>query len=65
MQAQGLVDLGVLALLFLNTPMRLLSQTLVVVLPTQPQQQVDIALQPLLPEPAMSLGVKHGTLRIS
>jgi hypothetical protein len=62
---QGLVDLGVLALLFLNIHQDTQSPTLAVVLPTQLQHRVALALQPLLPEPAMSLGVKHGTLRIS
>jgi hypothetical protein len=65
MEAQGLVDRGVLAWSFLNTPIRLLSQTLVVVLPTQLTPQADLALQLLLPVPAMSLGVNHGTLRFS
>jgi hypothetical protein len=49
----------------LNIPILSQSRTLAAVLPTQLQHRVALALQPLLPEPAMSLGVKHGTLRIS
>jgi hypothetical protein len=40
------------------------SPTPVVVSHIRQQQQVGLLLQPLLPEPAMSLGVNDGTLRI-
>jgi hypothetical protein len=53
------------AWLSLNIPTQSPSPTLAAVLPTQLQHRVALALQPLLPVLAMSLGVNHGTLRIS